>query len=340
MVIPWTLGFGNWNFNSLAAADETHAEVIVVVGASGSDEYAPQFRQWADRWSEAAQRGLAKLVAIGIDDDAKSADRELLKQRLAETVGSGDPRRTETEIEPLWLVLIGHGTFDGKVARFNLRGPDVTAAELSEWIKPIERPIAIINCTSSSGPFLNDLSGPNRVVITATKSGHEYNFARFGDYLSSAITDPQADLDKDEQTSLLEAFLLASSRASEFYKSEGRLQTEHALLDDNGDKLGTPADWFQGVRATKAAKSAAAIDGQHAARWHLVHSPREERLSVEARARRDELERELAALRARKAEHSEAEYLVMIEPLLIEIARLYEAGEKETGNSRDRPSGK
>jgi hypothetical protein len=166
------------------------------------------------------------------------------------------------------------------------------------------------------------------VVVTATKSGHEYNFARFGDYLSAAISDPQADLDKDEQTSLLEAFLLASSRVAEFYNRDGRLMTEHALLDDNGDKLGTPADWFQGVRAIKSAKDGATVDGTRAAQWHLIRSPREAQLSPEARARRDELERELTELRKRKTELPEAEYLSLIEPLLIEIARLYEMAAK------------
>lgn len=223
------------------------------------------------------------------------------------------------------MILIGHGTFDGKVARFNLRGPDVAAGELSEWLKPIGRPIAVINCASSSGPFLNELSGPNRVVVTATRSGNEYNFARFGDFLSAAINDPQADLDKDEQTSLLEAFLLASSRVQEFYAGEGRLMTEHALLDDNGDKLGTPADWFQGVRAVKSAKSGAAVDGLRAARRHLVRSAREEQLPAEARERRDQLEQELADLRVRKPQLSEDEYLSLIEPLLVELAKLYES---------------
>ena len=291
--------------------------VLVVVGAEGNEEYGQQFRQWTDRWGAAAKRGHANFVSIGLDAAEKTDDRELLKQRLSEAAKSGST--------PLWLILIGHGTFDGKLARFNLRGPDVSAGELSEWLKPIERPIAIINCTSSSGAFLNDLSGPNRVIITATKSGHEFNFARFGDYLSSAISDPQADLDKDEQTSLLEAYLLASSRVREFYASEGRLMTEHALLDDNGDKLGTPADWFQGVRAAKSAKDGAAVDGLRAAQWHLVRSPREERLSADVRARRDEIERELARLRFKKGELAEVEYLKLIEPLLVELAKLYES---------------
>ena len=96
-------------------------------------------------------------------------------------------------------------------------GPDIAPADLREWLADSTCPVAIINGTSSSGPFLAELSGPRRVVITATKSGHEYNFAHFGDYLSAAIGDSAADLDKDEQTSLLEAYLLAGAKVREFY---------------------------------------------------------------------------------------------------------------------------
>lgn len=306
------------------ATSELRPSVIVVVGAEGSAEYGQQFPVWAARWRDAAKLGRADVAQIGLADADAETDRERLKRHLTETTKSGPA--------PLWLILIGHGTFDGKVARFNLRGPDVSAGELAEWIKRIERPVAIVNCTSSSGPFLNELSGANRVVITATKSGHEYNFARFGDFLSAAISDPQADLDKDEQTSLLEAFLLASSRVHEFYSGEGRLMTEHALLDDNGDKLGTPADWFQGVRATKSAKDGAAVDGLKAAQWHLVRSSREEKLTAEVRQRRDDLEQELAQLRLKKRELAEDEYLKLIEPLLVELAKLYESAASSDEN--------
>jgi hypothetical protein len=171
------------------------------------------------------------------------------------------------------------------------------------------------------------LSAKNRLVITATRSGFEYNYARFGDYFSSAITDAKADLDKDDQTSLLEAFLLASSRVKEFYDGEGRLATEHALIDDNGDGLGTPADWFQGLRATKAAKDGAPLDGFRAGQIVLVRSAREQQLAPEIRARRDELERDLAEFRQRKATLSEEEYLSQLEPILVELAKLYEAAE-------------
>lgn len=296
------------------------ANVLVVVGADGADEYGKQFRQWGERWGEAAKRGGADFETIGLADSAKASDHDLLQTRLTELAVASP--------EPLWLVFIGHGTFDGKVARFNLRGPDVSLPELAAWLKPVERPLAIINCASCSGPFLNELSGPNRIVVTATKSGHEYNFSRFGDYLSAAIADPQADLDKDDQTSLLEAYLRACARVHEFYEGDGRLMTEHALLDDNGDRLGTPSDWFQGVRAVKSAKAGASIDGQRANQWHLVRSPVEETLSPELKLRRDDLELRLAELRTEKGKIPEQEYLTKAEPLLIELAKLYESAAK------------
>jgi hypothetical protein len=287
----------------------------VVVGAEGSEEYGKQFQAWASRWREAAKHGHADCVLIGLEKEEKTPDHDRLKQELSKLTASSS--------EPVWLVLIGHGTFDGKLARFNLRGPDVSLPELSEWLKPVQRPLAIVNCASASGPFLNELSGPDRVVVTATKSGHEYNFARFGDYFSAAVADPKADLDKDDQTSLLEAFLMASAGVKEFYNGEGRLMTEHAILDDNSDRLGTPPDWFQGIRAVKSAKNGA-VDGLRANQLHLVRSSSEQQLSAEIRMQRDRLEQELAQLRLKKSQHSEEEYLKLIEPVLVELAELYE----------------
>jgi hypothetical protein len=230
---------------------------------------------------------------------------------------------------PLWLVFIGHGTYADQVAKFNLRGPDVSAAELKDWLKPFRRPLAIINTASASSPFLADLSQIGRVVVTATKSGFEQNFARFGQYFPEAIADPQADLDKDDQVSLLEAFLTASRRVAQFYEQEGRLATEHALLDDNGDGLGTPADWFRGVRAVKRPQEGATSDGLRAHQFHLIPSERERQMPPELRARRDALELAVAQLREVKSDMTEAAYYKQLEKLLIDLAQLYEKAEPD-----------
>ena len=290
--------------------------VLIVIGAPGLPEYGERFSQWADRWESAAGQAGAKSLRIGDGPATKKTDLKHLQALLA-------AEQTESA-EPLWLVLLGHGTFDGRTARFNLRGRDISATELAEWLAPFERPLVVINCASASAPFINRLSGPDRVLVTATKSGYEHSYARFGDYLSTAIADPAADLDKDKATSLLEAFLAASGRVAEFYEQEARLATETALIDDNGDGLGTPAEWFWGTRATRSARGGSRLDGPSASRLYLISSSSDQNMPRDVRVRRDELERAVVELRDGKGpQTNEDEYYAKLEPLLVELARLY-----------------
>jgi len=295
-----------------AIAATASPTVLIVVGAAGEDEFGKMFDEWAQRWEEACAKGGAPAIRVG----GTTNDFDLVRSNLVAA--------STNQMDEFWLVLIGHGTFDGKEPRFNLRGPDLTASELAEWLKPLHRPVAIVDCTSASGAFLAKVSATNRVVITATRSGYEQNFARFGGFISKAIGDPQADLDKDGQTSLLEAYLTASRQVAEFYKTEGRLATEHPLLDDNGDGLGTPPDWFRGIRAVKRARDGAALDGLRAHQFHLVRSGSEQKMAPEIRSRRDAIELQIANLRDNKGSLPEDEYYRMLEPLLLELARLYQ----------------
>ena len=275
-------------------------------------------------WQEACIKGNAKSIVIGLDEAESPQDRTILEQTL-----KAEPKETNMAF---WLVLIGHGTFDGRTAKFNLRGPDVSAEDLAEWLKPFHRPVAAINTSSSSAPFISKLSAQNRVLITATKSGYELNYTRFCQYFTDAITNPQADLDKDGQTSLLEAFLTASNRVTEFYLAAGRLATEHALLDDNGDGLGTPADWFRGIRPVKNAGNNASPDGYRAHQFHLVLSEAENTMPSQMRAKRDRLELEVIKLRDLKDTLPEDEYFSKLEKLLCEIAQIYKQTEKADNN--------
>lgn len=300
----------------LSAVQAQQATVIVVTGAPGEAEFEADFKTQTEAWAKVAAQAGAKHLAIGGEATAGEDDRTRL-QRLLDA-------ETKDGATELWLVLIGHGTFDGKEAKLNLRGPDVSATEFAAWLKPFKRPLAVVDTTSSSAPFMAKLAAPGRVVITATRSGYQQNYARFGKFLAEALPDPKSDLDKDGQISLLESFLSASHRTVEFYKTEGRLATEHALLDDNGDGLGTPADWFRGVNATKRAKDGAALDGLRAHQFHLVRSPSEQQLAPEIRARRDKLEQRVAELRDAKSKMPEGAYYRELEKVLLEIAALYD----------------
>jgi hypothetical protein len=335
------------------------AKVVLVIGAPGDAEFGDAFSQQAAIWKELCQRAGCDLTTIGLShltaslipqgaDGRSSEDPNAIPavtSQITPEAGTAESNPASLpvpepptdwqqlkellEVQPregmdeLWLVFAGHGTFDGKEARFNLSGPDVSATELAEWLQPFERPVVVINTASSSAPFLPKLAGTNRVVVTATRSGYEQNYTRFGTHFAEAIVDPESDLDQDGQTSLLEAYLSAAHRVAEFYKMEGRLATEHSLIDDNGDGLGTPADWFRGLRATKRARDNAPLDGLRAHQLHLLRSPAELALGPEVRARRDEIEREIARLRDAKTEMDQDEYYRRLEVLLLDLARLY-----------------
>jgi hypothetical protein len=291
-------------------------EVMVVLGAPGTENYEKKFSTWAASWKSACAKGGALYTEVSMPKGKKSS-REQLREWIAARI-SGKAA--------LWIILVGHGTFDGENARFNLRGPDVSAAEFAGWLKPVNRPLVLVNTASSSAPFISALSGKDRVVVTATRSGSEQNFARFGEFLSLNIGSVEADLDKDGQTSVLEAFLVSARQVADFYKKEGRLATEHPLLDDNGDQLGTPPDWFRGIRPVKKA-SDGSPDGYRAHQFHLVLGELEKRIPEKLRQERDALELEVYRLRDRKKELPEDEYYLELEIMLRKISQIYEQAE-------------
>lgn len=326
-----------WGHSSRVCAQQR--QVIVVVGAPGEEPYARKFQVWAERWQQAAQEAGNSLVTIGLEtstspesaesenapeQNSDTSDRDRLRKALLDHASTDAP-------EQLWLILIGHGTFDGKTAKFNLKGPDVSGQELKTWLDPgIARSSSletvdqiIINCASSSSPFIPRLSAPGRIIVTATQHEMQFNFSRFGEFLSQEVVAQGRDLDKDQRTSLLEWVLAASSKTQEFYRSEDRLATELALIDDNGDGAGTPTDWFTGIRVNRQAQDKQP-DGLRTNQVFFSDPPEEKSLSAAARQRRDQLEAQIEALRQRKNQISEDAYLDQLEPLAIELARLYE----------------
>lgn len=287
--------------------------LIIAVGAGGELTYADAFVHWAANWRKAGEAAGAHVQSI---DKNETDSLARLRQAL-----EAEPKEGSAE---LWLVLLGHGTFDDREGKFNLAGDDLTAADLNTLLRPFHRPVIVVCGFSASGAFLKPLSAAGRVIVTATKTGTENNYARFGGYLSEAIADPAADLDKDGQTSLLEAWLAAAQRTAAYYKDEGRLATEHSLLDDNGDGLGTPPDWFQGVRVVKKSTDRRAPDGLRAHQIHLVPSAAERALSPAVRAERDAIEKELAQLREVKSSMPEEMYFSQLDSLLLKLAHLYQ----------------
>ena len=231
LAAPWLLAVP-------AAASERYA--LIVTGAHGEPTYADQYAQWRQAAVTALIEKLAfdesKIATLFEGGDAAhAATGESVKQSL----GALRTRMSADDI--LLVLLIGHGSFDGAEAKFNLVGPDLTSAEWAGLLKPIPGRVVLVNSTAASFPFLEHLSGPKRVVITATDSVAQRFDTVFPEYFIRALTDPAADIDKNGRVSVWEAFAAASLGVRRYYTQRGQLATERALIDDDGDGVGREA---------------------------------------------------------------------------------------------------
>lgn len=314
---------------------------IVVVGVGGEEDYAARFARTADAWSGIAARAGRSFVVLGPEPESGGdrAIKDRLQELLARQARTGG---ADADASPptLWIVLVGHGSYDGREAKFNLPGPDITPDELKRWVDGLGRPLVMVAGGASSAPFLSAVSGQDRVVVTATKDPSEQSFAYFGEHFVEAIGSGEADLDQDGATSVLEAFLKASQAVKEFFEGEGRIASEEAMLDDNGDGRGTLAVQFRGVSPVPA-EANVLPEGALANQISLIPNPLERNWPPGEIAERDRLERELLRLRMNRDKTESSAYLESIESVLVELAELYERMEPITagsGTGQDAPA--
>jgi len=214
------------------------------------------------------------------------------------------------------LTLIGHGSYDGVEYKFNLVGPDMSAADLAALCNRIPaRRQLVVNATSSSGGSLSAFQRAGRAVVTSTKSGTEKNATVFVRYWVEALRDPSADVDKNESVSALEAFQYADRKTAEFYTSQKRLATEHAVFEDTGKG--------EAVRAP----SADGGEGRLLASLTLVRFGDSQKAALDPAkrdllAKKEDLERRIDVLKYQKAAMTQNDYEQQLKALLIELARV------------------
>jgi hypothetical protein len=214
------------------------------------------------------------------------------------------------------LILIGHGSFDGVEYKFNLPGPDVTAAEIAAMCDRVaSRRQLIVDTTSASGGAMEALEKPGRAVIAATKSGTEKNATVFIRYWVDALQDPSADADKSESLSAMEAFLYAKQKTAAFYDAEKRLATEHAVFNDvgHGEPVREPGNG-QGLllsNFTLLRLGPSQLAANDPARRALLD-------------KKEELEQKIDSLKYRKAAMDAADYKKQLTDALVELSKVQE----------------
>jgi len=287
---------------------------VIINGAGGEEEYAKQFQQWTKDLTTALTQ------KYGFDPNKlrvlteKPADANALRSTAEEVKRTFSLLKTELHQDNiLFVFLIGHGSFDGREAKFNLVGPDLPASEYDTLLSSLPtRRIVVINMASASGEFAKSLSAKGRIVITATRNGQETNATHFPGFFIDALNATDADTDQDGHVSVLEAFVYANRLTAEFYTRAGRLATEHALLEDNGDGVGHErVEAGEGLLARATYLDSLSVE-QAAENVAVAKLLRE----------RTRLEGEIEQLIARKANLPESEYEANLEKLFIELAKV------------------
>ncbi len=295
-----------------ASAGERYA--LVITGASGGPDYAEKYDEWRSSFVQLLQGELGypeDHVLVFAEEElagAQKATRDNVRTAIA------DLRARATADDVVLVVLVGHGSgSDPGDAKFNLVGPDLTAHEWGELLRPMPGRLVFINAASGSFPFLEEISGRNRIVLTANDSAAQQFETVFPQFLVPALKKETADFDKNGRTSVWEAFAFISSRVREWFEQRGQLATEHPMIDDNGDGVGRLVD-DEGP------------DGMLARVTYLaIEPPIEDSGNPETTAmlrRRAAINTEIEELRARKETMSPDDYESALEKLLLELARI------------------
>ena len=274
-------------------------------------EYEEKFTDWGNKVEE--------IFRVGLKGTVRHLDGR--KEKRGDILGVF--RELSASLTPeaeLWVFLIGHGNYDGRHYKFNIAGPDLTDQDLRTFLDAVgEARTFLIAATGASGILASELSGKNRVIVTATKSPFQRQPPLFLSFFLEAATSAEADTDKNGKVSLLEAYLFSQKKVASWFTEKGRIQTEHSLLDDRsqmrlGNKKGASQSFQSG-------------EGFLASTAYLSTPPQKAYRSLEARQlarKRVRIEREIEDLKNRKKDLLEAKYYEELQQLLVKLAILDE----------------
>jgi hypothetical protein len=221
----------------VAAAQDTH--LLVITGVEGDAEHGAQFQKWASALIDAAQKkgGLPDANVTYLADKIERDPSHIRGRSTSENVRKAfaDLAARARPNDEVFIVLFGHGSYDGRQAAFNLPGPDLTVPDYAALLDKIHSARTVfVNTASSSGEFAKGLAGPGRTIVTATRTGGERNETRFPPYFVEAFTGDGADRDRNGRISVQEAFEYARAKVQQAFEREGYILSEHATLEDGG----------------------------------------------------------------------------------------------------------
>jgi Leucine-rich repeat (LRR) protein len=174
------------------------------------------------------------------------------KAAIKKAITEDMPKIMKNQPANLYIVMVDHGTED----TFYIEPDTISDVELNAWLTELEntpgwdQEIVVMLGFCFSGSFIDELSKPNRVIISSA-GPNEFSFKgpldqdniREGEFFISEFFKSVA-LGKNVKESFAEAVIQTEIFTA---KGEGSVNAppyfdnsaQHPLLDDNGDKMGS-----------------------------------------------------------------------------------------------------
>lgn len=267
--------------------------ITIVQGLGGDTVFAVKFNDQRRKIVDASMTMTGEdMVKVFIDEEATRENLLAHFSSLAERMNADDRAA---------LYLIGHGSYDGEQYKFNIPGPDITDADLAEFLDSLPgQNHFLVNTSSASGSILENLENDERIIITATRNGNEKNATEFGEFFAEALSSDIADINKNNTVSIQEAFDFAERSVAEFFESEGKLATEHPQIRGEGSSSFSLA------------------------RLEAIEINTEDPRLNTLLTRRLELDAEIEQLQLRRNEYTNADYIQRLQALILESAQVSE----------------
>ena len=209
----------------------TNADNISVLFGEGPDGFADAEKNAAA--DEANDSDSANMFPAWLKK-APAASRENIQQAVESLEQTINPQ------DSLWVISVGHSYLNKGRSWFNLPGPDLQQTQFARLFENVraQRQVFFVT-TPASGFYVKALSRPGRVIISATEAAREINETFFPHALADIIVQQPAELedaDEDGVVSLFDLYIATVRNVADQYIDTTTIPTEHAQLDDNGDK--------------------------------------------------------------------------------------------------------
>ena len=296
----------------LPALAKAELYISIVEGLGGMPEYQEQFDDQRESVVAAAHSMTAAERVVSFVGEDASREKILAHFTNLKRSMTGDDRMA--------IYLIGHGSFDGTEYKFNLPGPDITGADIKNILENLPgQNHFLVNTSSTSGAMIEAIlnekadatdskvttTPSDYILIAATRNGNERNATHFGRFFVEALSSSAADLNKNNNISIQEAFDFADRAETDYFAADDKLATEHPQLRGEG------AAQFSLARITP------------------VETTSTDPLLAQLLERRVALEAKIEDLQLRRSQLDNADYLAQLQVLILESAELAEQIESE-----------